>query len=99
MPRKKKEGVMWRRRAFSGSTIFFSLTAINFVWGAEEQEPAVEVPLQPIELRPIRTEEKLPIDLPTALRLATANNLEIQEAHARVREAQGEKNQALAKFL
>jgi outer membrane protein TolC len=33
------------------------------------------------------------------LRLATANNLEIQEARARIREAQGTKNQALAEFL
>ncbi|HEV8716546.1 MAG TPA: TolC family protein [Candidatus Binatia bacterium] len=90
---------MWRRWAFSVSTIFFSLTAINFVWGAEEQGPAVSVPLKPVELRPIRTAERLPIDLPTALRLATANNLEIQEAHARVREVQGEKNRALAEFL
>ncbi|MBI3303584.1 MAG: TolC family protein, partial [Deltaproteobacteria bacterium] len=55
--------------------------------------------MKTIELRPIRTGEKLPINLPTALHLATANNLEIQEARARVREAQGAKNQALAAFL
>jgi OMF family outer membrane factor len=78
-----------------------SFTAINLAlaWGAEAERPAVAVPLQPIELRPIRPGEKLPIDLPAALQLATANNLEIQEARARVREAQGAKNQALAEFL
>jgi outer membrane protein len=72
---------------------------INLVWGAEKQAPAAKVPLPPMDLRLIRTGEKLPIDLSTALRLATANNLEILAARARVREASGEKNQALAEFL
>jgi len=90
---------MGRRWVSCVFTIFFSLVTINFVRGAEEQGLAVSVPLKPIELRLIRLGEKLPIDLSTALRLATANNLEIQEARARVREAHGEKNQALAAFL
>lgn len=90
----------WRWVSWS-STLVLSFTAINLAlaWGAEAERPAVAVPLQPIELRPIRPGEKLPIDLPAALQLATANNLEIQEARARVREAQGAKNQALAEFL
>jgi outer membrane protein TolC len=45
-------------------------------------------PLEPVELRLIG-KEQLPIDLISALRLATANNLEIAEAKAKVLEAKG----------
>jgi len=90
---------MRRWWAYCVSLIVLSFTAITHVWGAEAQEPTAVVPLKAIDLRLIQAGEKLPIDLPTALRLATANNLEIQEARARVREAQGAKNQALAEFL
>ncbi len=75
--------------------IFLSLTAMSPAWGIEE----IIVHLEPVDLRLIRAGEKLPIDLPTALRLATANNLEILAARARVREASGEKNRALAAFF
>jgi len=53
-------------------------------------------PLEPVELRLIG-KEQLPIDLQTALRLATANNLEIAEARAQVLEAKG--NSSVAKGL
>jgi outer membrane protein TolC len=53
-------------------------------------------PLEPVELRLIG-KEQLPINLPTALRLATANNLEIAEARAQVLEAKG--NSSAAKGL
>ena len=79
------------------SAVFFM--SMPSAWSTEEHEPAVVVPLEAIDLGFIRTGEKLPIDLPTAWRLATANNLDILEARARVREAQGEKNQALAAFF
>jgi len=91
--------MMRRWWAYCVSLIVLSFTAITHLWGAEAQEPTAVVPLKAIDLRLIQAGEELPIDLPTALRLATANNLEIQEARARVREAQGAKNQALAEFL
>lgn len=62
---------------------------------ASEYQPSQEVsaPLEPVELRLIG-KERLSIDLPTALRLATANNLDIAEAKAQVLEAKGNSNAA-----
>jgi outer membrane protein TolC len=76
-----------------------AFTIITCAWSAEDQASTIAVPVASTELRLIRAGEKLPLDLSTALRLATANNLEILEARARVREAGGEKTQALAAFL
>ena len=50
-------------------------------------------PLEPVELRLIG-KERLPIDLPTALHLASANNLEIAVARAQFLEAKGNSNAA-----
>lgn len=60
-----------------------------------EYQPSQEAsaPLEPVELRLIG-KERLPIDLPTALRLATASNLEIAEARAQVLEAKGNSSAA-----
>src|SRR5579884_1377392 len=62
---------------------------------ASEYQPSQEAsaPLEPIELRLIG-KKRLPIDLPTALRLATASNLEIAEAKAQVLEAKGNSDAA-----
>lgn len=91
--------MMRRRWVYGVSLIVFSFTTITHVWGAEEHAPTATVPLKSTDLRLIRSGEKLPIDLATALRLATANNLEVMEARARVQEAGGEKNRALAEFF
>jgi hypothetical protein len=79
--------------------IVATFTIITWAWGAEDQASPIAVPLTSTDLRLVRAGERLPLDLSTALRLATANNLEILEARARVREAGGEKTQALAAFL
>lgn len=79
--------------------IVATFTIIACAWGAEDHASTIAVPVASTELRLIRAGEKLPIDLSTALRLATANNLEILEARARVQEAGGEKNHALAEFF
>ena len=65
-----------------------------------EYQPSQEAsaPLEPVELRLIG-KERLPIDLPTALRLATANNLEIAEARAQVLEAKGNSNAAEGRLI
>lgn len=54
--------------------------------------------IKPVELRLIDT-ERLPIDLPTTLRLATAENLDIALAQARVQEAKGESDAAKLNLL
>lgn len=88
-----------QRRGCCVAVIVATFTMISQAWGAEEQASPIAVPLASTDLRLIRAGEKLPIDLATALRLATANNLELMEARARVREAGGEKNRALAEFF
>ena len=88
-----------RRWVCCVAVIVATFTIITCAWGAEDQASTIAVPVASTELRLIRAGEKLPIDLSTALRLATANNLEILEARARVQEAGGEKNHALAEFF
>jgi outer membrane protein TolC len=60
---------------------------------------SVDLALPEAAARLLGSGENLPIDLPTALRLAASSNLEILEARARASEAAGEKSKALAGFL
>ena len=60
-----------------------------------EDTPSVAVPLPRVDLRLIEAGKRMPIDLASAVRLAVADNLEIQAARARVAEAAAEKNRAL----
>jgi len=53
------------------------------------------VRLRPLVLRAMKGEPQLPIDYASALRLATAQNLDIMQARARVREAEGEHLRAI----
>jgi outer membrane protein TolC len=57
--------------------------------------PGREVIVPPVELRLIQEGKSLPIDLPTALALAGAKNLDILAARARYEEAQGARNESL----
>lgn len=69
---------------------------------AEEAAPrraTVDLGLEKTAASLIGSGDNLPIDLPAALRLAAASNLEILEARARASELVGEKNKALAGFL
>jgi len=61
--------------------------------------PAREVPLPPVEMRLIEEGRWLPIDLATALALASAKNLDILEARARLAEARGLRNEALGHLV
>jgi len=65
---------------------------------SQETEAAMApagVRLQPLVLRAMRGEPQLPIDYASALRLATAQNLDIMQARARLREAEGEHLRAI----
>lgn len=74
-------------------------TLPSFQWQSGLKSPtAVSAPLKPAELRLINT-EKLPIDLPTTLRLASAENLDIALAEASVQEAEGESDAARLNLL
>jgi outer membrane protein TolC len=55
----------------------------------------VGVHLRPLALRAVKDEPQLPIDYGSALRLATAQNLDIMQARARLREAEGEHLRAI----
>lgn len=69
---------------------------------SEEPEAAVapaSVRLQPLLLRAVKGEQQLPIDYASALRLATAQNLDIMQARAHLREAQGEHMRAIGVLL
>ncbi|MDO8137725.1 MAG: TolC family protein, partial [Candidatus Brocadiales bacterium] len=68
-------------------------SAIKF----QETKTQASAPLEPIELR--AQKEVLPIDLPTALRLAATENLDIALAKSRIQEAEGEKDEAKLKLL
>ncbi len=61
------------------------------------ERPRVSIP--PAEIRLIAEGSRLPIDLPTAVRLAAANNLDILEARARYKELKGLRDAALGRFL
>ncbi len=60
---------------------------------------AREAPLPPVEMRLIEEGRWLPIDLGTALALASAKNLDILQARARLAEARGLRNEALGRLV
>jgi outer membrane protein TolC len=72
----------------SGQTTSLSLTP-------RDAPPAAELPVPPADVRLIEDGRRLPIDLPTALALAGAKNLDVLEAKARLAEAAARKDQAL----
>jgi outer membrane protein TolC len=58
-----------------------------------------EITLPPIHVRPIEPGLRLPVDLPMALRLAGAKNLDLLEARERVAEASARKEEALGALV
>jgi len=60
-----------------------------------DDDPQPSVALAPVEMRLIEKGRSLPIDLPTVVRLAEANSLDILQARARRAEVRGRKNEAL----
>ena len=61
--------------------------------------PQPEVRLSPVNIRLIQDGLRMPIDLPTALALAGARNLDALEAKARLAEAEAEKEHAIGALL
>ncbi len=66
---------------------------------ATDADASPSITLAPVKMRLIETGRSLPIDLPTVIRLAEANSLDILEAHARRDEAHGRRNEALGALL
>ncbi len=66
-------------------------------WAADP--PPRELPLAAVQMRLIEEGRWLPIDLPTALRLATAKNLDLLAARARFAEVRGTRNEALGNLF
>lgn len=66
---------------------------------AAARRATVDLDLEKTSAGLIGNGDNLPIDLPSALRLAASSNLEVLEARARAAEVTGEKNTALAHFL
>lgn len=60
---------------------------------------AAQISVAPLQVREIEPGLKLPIDLPAALALAGARNLEVIEAEARAAEAAARRDQAIAAFM
>ena len=100
---------------FSGCVLFEEASNRNYqhkkvasaLYGPEQRpaphpnrEPTqpVSEPLKPVGLRLIGTEQ-LPIDLPTTIRLASTENLDIAFAKARVEETKGESDAAKLNLL
>jgi outer membrane protein TolC len=85
------------------SRVVWALVGILAVAGrapateAGAETPPRAVPLPTVAMRLIDEGKSLPIDLPTALALAAAKNLDIQEAQARVAEARGIRNEAIGR--
>jgi outer membrane protein TolC len=76
--------------------VFVCLRAAAALSQAPEVAAApASVRLQPLVLRTMKGEPQLPIDYVTALRLATAQNLDIMQARARFEEARGEHLRAI----
>jgi outer membrane protein TolC len=57
------------------------------------------VTLPPINVRPIETGQRLPIDLPIALRLAGARNLDLRQAELQMAEANARSKEALGALV
>lgn len=88
-------------RSTALSALFVALL-LDQPCAAEEsgtRRATVDATLPESTARLLGSGENLPIDLPTALRLAAASNLDILEARARASEVLGERNQALAGFF
>lgn len=93
-----------RRRAVRRAILLGALVLAVLADGAAAEEVAtrratVDLDLEKTSASLIGSGDSLPIDLPAALRLAAASNLEILEARARASELVGKKNKALAGFL
>lgn len=63
------------------------------------EQGAREVPSPPVTMRLIQEGKSYGIDLPTALGLAGAKNFDVLQAHARLAEARGTRNEMLGRFV